>query len=237
MLMLRKSCLAAVVATPIVFFGPSLAAAGTISPTLAKSLVFTPGSGFSIEEGEVIAAYPSFPVTGPEWRGIMEFDLSTLTPTPNANVTLYLRDTGGLTCCDSTTNVYYYVGDGVGTSADYTRLDNFLMQITRPWKGVPSTTLHDVTAAVNAIALAGHQYIGFLFVEASNLGKQEDAFGTMGAFTPSLDEPPTNRTSGLVFSDAALPSAVPLPGALPLFAGGLAALGLLGWRRRKQQVS
>jgi len=26
----------------------------------------------------------------------------------------------------------------------------------------------------------------------------------------------------------------PLPGALPLFAGGLGAMGLLGWRRRRK---
>jgi hypothetical protein len=31
-----------------------------------------------------------------------------------------------------------------------------------------------------------------------------------------------------------LPAAVPLPGALPLFATGLAGLGLLGWRRKKR---
>jgi hypothetical protein len=30
------------------------------------------------------------------------------------------------------------------------------------------------------------------------------------------------------------PSAVPLPGALPLFATGLGALGLLGWRRKRK---
>ena len=29
-------------------------------------------------------------------------------------------------------------------------------------------------------------------------------------------------------------SGVPLPGALPLFATGLAALGLLGWRRKRK---
>ena len=33
------------------------------------------------------------------------------------------------------------------------------------------------------------------------------------------------------------PSAVPLPATLPLFATGLGALGLLGWRRRKAQTS
>jgi hypothetical protein len=30
------------------------------------------------------------------------------------------------------------------------------------------------------------------------------------------------------------PSEVPLPGALPLFATGLGALGLLGWRRKRK---
>jgi hypothetical protein len=34
------------------------------------------------------------------------------------------------------------------------------------------------------------------------------------------------------FSDA---TATPLPGALPLFAGGLGAIGLFGWRRKKKQ--
>jgi len=32
-------------------------------------------------------------------------------------------------------------------------------------------------------------------------------------------------------------SAIPLPGALPLFATGLAALGLLGWRRKKKAAA
>jgi hypothetical protein len=37
-----------------------------------------------------------------------------------------------------------------------------------------------------------------------------------------------NPSSGLTFTPV-----VPLPGALPLFATGLAGLGLLGWRRKK----
>jgi hypothetical protein len=34
-----------------------------------------------------------------------------------------------------------------------------------------------------------------------------------------------------------VPSATPLPGALPLFATGLGALGLLGWRRKRKAVA
>jgi hypothetical protein len=33
------------------------------------------------------------------------------------------------------------------------------------------------------------------------------------------------------------PLATPLPGALPLFATGLGALGLLGWRRKKKAAA
>ena len=33
------------------------------------------------------------------------------------------------------------------------------------------------------------------------------------------------------------PSQVPLPGALPLFATGLGALGLLGWRRKRKNAA
>jgi hypothetical protein len=39
--------------------------------------------------------------------------------------------------------------------------------------------------------------------------------------------------SGTGFVNGSL-SAVPLPGALPLFATGLAGLGLLGWRKKKK---
>jgi hypothetical protein len=40
-------------------------------------------------------------------------------------------------------------------------------------------------------------------------------------------------TNFLVLSTSATFSQVPLPAALPLFASGLAGLGLLGWRRKK----
>jgi hypothetical protein len=51
-----------------------------------------------------------------------------------------------------------------------------------------------------------------------------------GAFTP----PVTFLEGEFVTSQAA---ATPLPGTLPLFAGGLGALGLLGWRRKKKAAA
>jgi hypothetical protein len=39
-----------------------------------------------------------------------------------------------------------------------------------------------------------------------------------------------------VFTNVAVTNAVPLPAALPLFATGLGALGLLGWRRKRKAV-
>jgi hypothetical protein len=50
--------------------------------------------------------------------------------------------------------------------------------------------------------------------------------GTQLLTLSSLDINGTNYTSSL--------SATPLPAALPLFAGGLGAMGLLGWRRKRK---
>ena len=44
-----------------------------------------------------------------------------------------------------------------------------------------------------------------------------------------------SRTGQFVF--ASVPSATPLPAALPLFATGLGALGLLGWRRKRKAAA
>ena len=43
-----------------------------------------------------------------------------------------------------------------------------------------------------------------------------------------------NTNTSYVVADVVTASATPLPAALPLFATGLGALGLLGWRRKKK---
>jgi len=53
------------------------------------------------------------------------------------------------------------------------------------------------------------------------------------------EDRPVNIANGNTVSsstDPDPPAAVPLPGALPLFATGLGALGLLGWRRKRKVV-
>ena len=42
--------------------------------------------------------------------------------------------------------------------------------------------------------------------------------------------------SGAIFEDTP-PLVTPLPAALPLFASGLGALGLLGWRRKRKKAA
>jgi hypothetical protein len=44
-------------------------------------------------------------------------------------------------------------------------------------------------------------------------------------------------TFNFAFSLSGDAVAIPLPGTLPLFAGGLAALGMLGWRRKRKLVA
>jgi hypothetical protein len=46
-----------------------------------------------------------------------------------------------------------------------------------------------------------------------------------------------NAPSGLVVTETGSVAAVPLPAAFPLFATGLGALGLLGWRRKRKALS
>jgi hypothetical protein len=59
-----------------------------------------------------------------------------------------------------------------------------------------------------------------------------DSYGLMTAINTFYDDDP--GIPNLVFYGAMGTIDAPLPPALPLFATGLAGLGLLGWRRKKK---
>jgi hypothetical protein len=57
-------------------------------------------------------------------------------------------------------------------------------------------------------------------------------FGASNTFLVKVQNDACGGCSLLVSADV---SPVPLPAALPLFASGIGALGLLGWRRKKRK--
>ena len=67
----------------------------------------------------------------------------------------------------------------------------------------------------------------------SGLGAiQSESFQILGYTVASTEPPPVFFST--VIQTPTLTLATPLPGALPLFATGLGALGLIGWRKRKK---
>lgn len=147
--------------------------------------------------------------------GLLEFDLSTLSPAPNLDIVLELADSGGLTVGLSSTRVFIYSGDGAITMGDLTISSISSFDITRPFLGGP--TQYDVTAAVNAIIAGAGTHVGFRFEPITGGSGGQDAF----SFADS---------NKLIFSDTVIPE----PSTAALAAVGMACLAIAGWRRRKR---
>jgi hypothetical protein len=85
---------------------------------------------------------------------------------------------------------------------------------------------------------------GFVFTVIS--GNPFDQVGSVSGLAPLLVSEPNGQLAinlqGLTFDVGAqivvtFANETPLPGALPLFATGLGALGLLGWRRKQAAIA
>ena len=173
-------------------------------------------SDYTITTVVAAANYPNG--GGVQDRAVIEFDISSLT-NPLSLATLDLTELNNL-LGTRTFSVYGYTGDGALGTGDYllgTSLGSF--DLTGP-----STVHFDVTAFVNAqIALNDPlHFVGFQVVWAS---PAESAFASFGNISTSM---PT-----LTYATAT----TPLPAAFPLFATGLGALSLLGWRRKRKALA
>ena len=104
----------------------------------------------------------------------------------------------------------YFAFDGAGTltlSSDPTLSKNFFNTM-------------DITIGIN----------GWAYGTASSVWYSQDQYGN------TLTASGTATITELPPGEAQL-SATPLPAALPLFASGLGALGLLGWRRKRKSAA
>lgn len=101
-----------------------------------------------------------------------------------------------------------------------------------------------------SFSFGGHSGIfpAFAFPDGVTLGTLSSIAGPPIMPLPIFDQQgPPIRVSGLIVGfddpeaigtwDITIQAATPLPGALPLFASGLGALGLFGWRRKRKAAA
>ena len=150
-----------------------------------------------------------------------------------------LGNTGGLSLAANTTVTFTFMGKEAGFTNQLV-FGNTVLFDNNVAPGTPSATL-----TVNAGS------VPFLFRAPGNLDANDDgaiATGLQIGFVKVSDSVfyalfddggagPDKDFDDMVVRIAAAPIATPLPGALPLFATGLGALGLLGWRRKRKNAA
>ena len=112
-----------------------------------------------------------------------------------------------------------------------------------------TTTVDTYTFTADISLIAGNQYIAFVTNQPDGVGLGGSGLGVMAASSVGLGQfyfavfnPVGGSWETFLGLDAAFHAdfsegtATPLPAALPLFATGLGALGLLGWRRKRKQA-
>ncbi len=161
----------------------------------------------------------------------------------------------------STANASPITYDLVGVSATF---DDISGSFTNTFSGNFTFDPTTVTLSAADIIASGDLLVGEILpykTPAFSFNNQINVF-SFGfneialVFTTPLDSSPNSISSVVIFnvglgfcesgadycisSSAAgqvIPEATPVPAALPLFAGGLGAIGLLGWRRKRKNAA
>jgi hypothetical protein len=163
------------------------------------------------------------------------------------SMTFYLNYVGGsnlpgTTAGPLTYTEYVYAWDPVAEHAVGSALYTSSLQTLANTGGafVP------ITFNPNVAVTAGNDYVAFLFANSGNYAEWGMLFSGDGGYPAGLVWDPVGTNFSLLTSSnwvfvnwqsaftAEFSSTTPLPAALPLFATGLAGLGLLGWRRKRK---
>jgi hypothetical protein len=149
----------------------------------------------------------------------------------------------GQTCCYSIPLIatFTLAGFGSGTFTDLTRVvvnQNFLFSedgnpTGRSGAGFSDFTLNTIILWTEGGAFSTYDLLTDISITgAAVLGLINNVLPTF----PTTLGPLQITTSDPTFTAVASEITTPLPTALPLFATGLGALGLLGWRRKRNQA-
>ena len=190
-----------------------------------------------------IITFDEFPAAGviPNgYAGMNWVDPTTLCCFMALNTVTYPVPSGWQNGTLSSPNVAFTFSGGPAsfTSATATPFTLNSLYLTAAWRdslqitiegrlgGLGGTLVDSITAQINTsgprLFSLDWSNIDTVSFRASG-GVHNDAFTGDGTYF-ALDNMTINEAT----------SATPIPGALPLFAGGLGALGLLGWRRKKK---
>jgi hypothetical protein len=175
------------------------------------------------------------------------------TSTTTATITFSSLNNGGFE---------YLMGDGdsvaINVNSTSWTIQSFSLSSTNSFSGFSLPTLTDAGAqivasfgsfnqAFNSSGTFTNSSTSITFVLVDNIGTWATAASVL---TPNGDgfvaaihafecANPCTATEGVTATGFAVDgvTAVPLPAALPLFASGLGALGLLGWRRKRKALA
>jgi len=212
-----------------------------VSVLLVASVVVQPSTGHATTINSTIHGFTAdnvVPLDGlgdqanaftvevrPNGRGIIEFNIFGLGPVSSATLTLPV--TFNNLVATRSFDVLGYTGDGALTPNDYelpaspTSIGSFTVT-----PGAFDPVHVDVAAFINAQIALNADFAGFKVVSNSLVNGEVIDFG--------------DTTPGHIPISATLDvtaAATPLPAALPLFASGIGALGLFGWRRKRKTAA